>query len=125
KDTTIAKAVYTWLAEGDAQYGAGVPEFRNAYGNEMNVQIDHKVHEEIAAGGTSDETRRLRFVLETVGKTEWPGRKVPEEYAALVERHNRKALEDDDSGLVAINPEVPPGRNVRCIISVSMLSEGW
>jgi type III restriction enzyme len=28
-------------------------------------------------------------------------------------------------GLVVINPDVPPGRNVRCIISVSMLSEGW
>jgi hypothetical protein len=28
-------------------------------------------------------------------------------------------------GLVAINPDVPPGRDVRCIISVSMLSEGW
>jgi type III restriction enzyme len=34
-------------------------------------------------------------------------------------------MEDEDSGLVAINPDVPPGRNVRCIISVSMLSEGW
>ena len=34
-------------------------------------------------------------------------------------------MEDEDSGLVAINPDVPPGRDVRCIISVSMLSEGW
>jgi type III restriction enzyme len=42
-----------------------------------------------------------------------------------VERHNRKALEDEDSGLFVINPDVPPGRDVRCIISVSMLSEGW
>jgi type III restriction enzyme len=125
KDTTIAKALYAWLAESDAQYGAGVPEFRNASGSEMTVRIDSKIGEDIAAGGTSDETRRLRFVLETIGKTEWPGRKVPEEYAAIVERHNRKALEDEDSGLIAINPNVPPGRDVRCIISVSMLSEGW
>jgi type III restriction enzyme len=125
KDTTIAKALYAWLAEGDAQYGAGVPEFRNASGSEMTVRIDSKIGEDIAAGGTSDETRRLRFVLETIGKTEWPGRKVPEEYAAIVERHNRKALEDEDSGLIVINPDVPPGRDVRCIISVSMLSEGW
>ncbi len=125
RDTTIAKAMYAWLAEGDAQYGAGVPEFRNTPGVEMTIRIDSKVGEDIAAGGTSDETRRLRFVLETIGKTEWPGRKVPEEYAAIVERNNRKALEDEESGLFAINPDVPPGRDVRCIISVSMLSEGW
>jgi type III restriction enzyme len=125
RDTTIARAMYAWLAEDDAQYGAGVPEFRNALGGEMTIRIDSKVGEDIAAGGTSDETRRLRFVLETIGKTEWPGRKVPEEFAAIVERHNRRALEDEESDLIAINPDVPPGRDVRCIISVSMLSEGW
>lgn len=125
RDTTIAKAMYAWLAEGDAQYGAGVPEFRNAPGREMTIRIDSKVGEDIAAGGSQDETRRLRFVLETIGKTEWPGNKVPEDYAALVERNNRKAMDDEDSGLVALNPDVPPGRDVRCIISVSMLSEGW
>ncbi|MHB8257129.1 MAG: BPTD_3080 family restriction endonuclease [Acidiferrobacterales bacterium] len=125
RDTTIAKELYAWLAEGNAQYGAGVPEFRNAPGHELTIRIDSKVGEDIAAGGSKDETRRLRFVLETIGKTEWTGKKVPEEYAALVERNNRKALEDEDSGLVILNPDVPPGRDVRCIISVSMLSEGW
>jgi type III restriction enzyme len=125
KDTTIAKAMHAWLADGDAQYGAGVPEFRNAPGREMTVRIDSKVGEDIAAGGTNDESRRLRFVLETIGKTEWPGRKVPEEYAAIVERHNRRALEGEEGDSVVINPDVPPGRDVRCIISVSMLSEGW
>lgn len=125
RDTVIAKAMHAWLAEGDRQYGAGIPEFRNAPGREMTIRIDSKVGEDIAAGGTSDETRRLRFVLETIGKTEWPGRKVPEDYAGIVERHNRKALEDEDSGLLTVNPDVPPGRDVRCIISVSMLSEGW
>jgi type III restriction enzyme len=125
RDTTIAKAMYSWLAEGDGQYGAGVPEFRDTPGREMTIRIDSKVGEDIAAGGTTDQTRRLRFVLETIGKTEWPGRKVPEEYALIVERHNRKAMEDEESGLFAINPDVPPGRDVRCIISVSMLSEGW
>jgi type III restriction enzyme len=125
RDTTIAKALHAWLAEGDAQYGAGVPEFRKALGREMTIRIDSKVGEDIAAGGTSDETRRLRFVLETIGRTEWLGGIVPEEYAAIVERHNRKALEDEDNGLVVINANVPPGRDVRCIVSVSMLSEGW
>ena len=125
RDTTLAKSIYEWLANGDHQYGAGVPEFRNSPGNEMTVRIDSKVGEDIAGGGSQDETRRLRFILETVGKTAWPGRKVPEEYAALVERHNRKALEGDENGLVTLNPDVPPGRDIRCIISVSMLSEGW
>jgi type III restriction enzyme len=125
RDTTIAKALYAWLAEGDLQYGAGVSEFRNQPGREMTVRIDSKVGEDIAAGGTQDETRRLRFVLETVGKTTWPGNKVPADYGALVERNNRKALESDETGLVTIDPNVPPGRDVRCIISVSMLSEGW
>lgn len=125
RDTTIARSLYAWLAEGDPQYGQGIAEFRNALGEELTVRIDSKVGEEIAAGGGKDESRRLRFVLETVGKTAWPGGRVPEEYAALVEKHNRKVLEDDDSNGVTINAQVPPGRNVRCIISVSMLSEGW
>lgn len=125
RDTTIAKALYAWLAEGNAQYGAGVPEFRNSPGQEMTIRIDSKVGEDIASGSGDDETRRLRFALETIGKTAWPGNKVPEEYAALVERNNRRALEDEDSGRVTLNPDIPPGRDVRCIISVSMLSEGW
>jgi type III restriction enzyme len=125
RDITIAKAMYEWLAKEDPEYGAGVPEFRNAPGHEMTVRIDSKVGEDIAAGGGQDETRRLRFVLETIGKPEWPGRKIPEEYEALVDKHNRKALEGEDSDLVTTNPEMPPGRNIRCIISVSMLSEGW
>ena len=125
RDTTLAKSMYDWLALGDEQYGAGIPEFRNARGREMTVRIDSKVGEDIAAGGSKDETRRLRFVLETIGRTDWPAGRVPEDYAELAERHNRKALEDEASDLVTINPAVPPGRDVRCIISVSMLSEGW
>jgi type III restriction enzyme len=89
------------------------------------VRIDSKVGEEIAAGSGQDESRRLRFVLETIGRTAWPGGRVPEEYAALAEKHNRKVLEDDHSDGITINAETPPGRDVRCIISVSMLSEGW
>ena len=42
-----------------------------------------------------------------------------------MDKHNRRALEDDDNDLVTIDASVPPGRDVRCIISVAMLSEGW
>lgn len=124
RDTVIAKALYAWLADGDAQFGTGVPEFLRKDGHEYTVRIDSKIGEDIAAGRGEDETRRLRFVLETIGKTRWPGDRVPEEYAQLVERNNRKVDEGDESRR-RINPGVPPGRDVRCIISVAMLSEGW
>lgn len=125
RDTALARELYDWLANGASQYGAAPPQFRNAPGREWTVRVDSKVAEDIAeGGGKNDEARRLRFVLETIGKTAWPGNKVPEEYAALVDRHNHRALEDD-SGLVTLDASVPPGRDVRCIISVAMLSEGW
>lgn len=126
RDTALAKELYEWLANGSATYGAAPEQFRNAPGREWTVRVDSKVAEDIAeGGGKNDEARRLRFLLETVGKTAWPGDKVPEEYAALVDRHNHKALNGDDSGLLTLDASVPPGRDVRCIISVAMLSEGW
>lgn len=125
RDITLAKELYEWIAIGSSKYGASPPHFQNRDGREWTIRVDSKVGEDIAAGGTKDETRRLRFVLETIGKTAWPGGHVPEEYAALVEKHNRKALEDEESGLVTIDATIPPGRDIRCIISVAMLSEGW
>lgn len=124
RNTALAKEVYAWLAEGKADHGSAPECFRNQPGKPVTVRIDSKVAEEIESGTGSDEARRLRFVMETVGKSTWPGGKVPEEYAALVAKHNAKAAEDD-SDLVFIDPAIPPGRDVRCIISVAMLSEGW
>lgn len=126
RDTSLAKEIYDWLANGNLAYGVAPQPFRNTVGNEVTVRVDSKVAEDIAeGGGKNDEARRLRFVLQTIGRSAWPGGKVPEEYTALVERHNHKALEDDESGLLTIDPNIPPGRDVRCIISVAMLSEGW
>lgn len=126
RDTALAKELHDWLANGNPAYGAAPEYFRNAPGREWTVRVDSKVAEDIAeGGGKNDEARRLRFVLETIGKTSWPGNKPPEEYVAMVDKHNHKALEDDDNGLVTIDASVPPGRDVRCIISVAMLSEGW
>ena len=126
RDTSLSKELYDWLAIGNPAYGAAPKQFRNVLGREWTVRVDSKVAEDIAAGGhKNDEARRLRFVLETIGKTAWPGNKVPEEYIAMVEKHNRKAIEDEDSRFMTIDASVPPGRDVRCIISVAMLSEGW
>src|SRR4029077_12670409 len=63
-----------------------------------------------------EENRWMRFTLDTVGKMAWPmdqqGR--PQFPEALKERAQKikKRL-------------LPPGRDVRCIVSVGMLTEGW
>jgi hypothetical protein len=41
-------------------YGVSPPWFRNTSGQEVTVRIDSKVIEDIEAGGTKDDTRRLR-----------------------------------------------------------------
>jgi type III restriction enzyme len=91
----------------------------------MTIRIDSKVVEDIAARGMSDETT-VAVRPETIGKTEWPGRKVPAEYAAIVGTAQPQCLGGRGPRCLAVtNPDVPPGRDVRCIILVSMLSEGW
>lgn len=121
RDTALAKEVFEWVAKSKSQYGKAPQQFRNANGKEITVRIDSKVSEDIEAGGGEDETRQLRFVLETICKTEWPGGKAPEEYSVLVHKHNAKALEDET--LEPIDEYIPPGRDIRCIVSVAMLSE--
>jgi len=126
RDTRIAKAVYEWLAEGKGAHGEPPSWFRNSPGEEVTVRIDSRVIEDIEEGGTKEETRRLRFILDTVGKPEWPGGRVPEEWSELVRKHNeRVASEDNDGTLHWMDERIPPGRDVRCIVSVSMLTEGW
>ena len=49
-------------------------------------------------GGSKDETRRLRFILDTIGKKVWPGGKVPEDWSELVRKNNEKAEADDNDG---------------------------
>jgi hypothetical protein len=126
RDTAVAKEVHSWLANGNDSYGVAPDWFRNTPGQEVTVRIDSKVVEDIEEGGTKDETRRLRFILDTVGKAEWPGGKVPEDWLELVRKHNDKvASEDNDGSLKWIDERIPPGRDVRCIVSVAMLAEGW
>jgi type III restriction enzyme len=123
RDTRLARVVYEWIAEGKSETAPPIEEFRNRGGKEYTVRVDSKVVEEMESGVTkSDESRRLRFVLETIGKTAWPGDRPPEEYVALVDKVNRKAAEE---GGPQIDPMIPPGRDVRCIVSVAMLTEGW
>ena len=126
KDTTIAKEVHDWLANGNDKYGDQPKLFSNKPGNEVTVRIDSKVIEDIEEGGTKDETKRLRFILDTVGKPKWPGEKIPEEWSELVRKHNEKVSNSSgDNTMKWIDEKIPPGKDVRCIVSVAMLTEGW
>ena len=126
RDTRVGKEVHKWLAYGNDEYGDSPAFFRNAPGQEVTVRIDSRVVEDIEEGGSKDETKRLRFILDTIGEAEWPGGKVPEDWSDLVRKHNDKAASDDNDGsLKWIDEQIPPGRDVRCIVSVAMLTEGW
>ena len=120
KDIRLAKVVYEWIAENRCPPGIptfNVDELRNTDGTLNTIRVDTKViAESDTEGAKSDENRWMRFTLDTIGKVSWPadtqGRPVYpagfEELAAKLER-----------------PLDPPGRAVRCIVSVGMLTEGW
>lgn len=120
KNTRIAKAIYEWLAEDKAPTGippARVEGFLNKNGRVNTIRVDTKVvHETDVEGAKGDEVRWMRLTLDTVGKTSWPtdkqGRPLyPEGFEELAKKLER--------------PLHPPGRDVRCIVSVGMLTEGW
>ncbi len=120
KNTRLAKVVYDWLAEGQAPPGippADIPELRNTPERTVTIRVDSKVVEETDTGAPkSDEAAWMRLTLDTVGKLEWPldsqGRPIyPEGFETLAAKLGR--------------PLHPPGRDVRCIVSVGMLTEGW
>ncbi|HYZ77277.1 MAG TPA: hypothetical protein VE596_07865 [Gaiellaceae bacterium] len=120
KNTRLAKVVYEWLADGTPPSGipeADLPELRNIDGQLRTIRVDSKVVQETdTAGARSDETAWMRFTLDTVGKLSWPhddqNRTVyPAGFEVLAEKLGR--------------PKHPPGRDVRCIVSVGMLTEGW
>jgi type III restriction enzyme len=79
--------------------GNVLSELENPPGQEIAFRIDTKLLKEAESaveGETKQEAAdRLRKKVDTVGKTEWEG-------------------EGD-----------PPGKNIRCVVSVGMLNEGW
>ncbi|MGA2232898.1 MAG: type III restriction endonuclease subunit R, partial [Tepidisphaeraceae bacterium] len=126
KNTKIAKVMYEWLAEDTQPAGiapARLEGFRNRYAAdgrpiEINtIRVDTKVvHETDTGGGKADEVKWMRLTLDTVGKRDWPadrqGRPIyPDGFEELAKKLDR--------------PLHPPGRDVRCIVSVGMLTEGW
>ena len=120
KNTQIAKMLYEWLAEDKAPTGippVKIESFRNRNGVLNTIRVDSKVvHESDSGEAKSDEVRWMRLTLDTVGKTAWPtdhlGRPIlPDGFKELADKLER--------------PDHPPGRDVRCIVSVGMLTEGW
>jgi len=120
KNTKIAKVIYEWLAEDKPPAGippARIAGFRNQNGRVNTIRVDSKVVQETDTDGAkSDESRWMRLTLDTVGKTSWTpdsqGRPIyPEGFEELAKKLER--------------PLHPPGRDVRCIVSVGMLTEGW
>jgi type III restriction enzyme len=120
KNTRIAKVIYEWLAEDKPPPGipsARLPGLRNKDRQIVTVRIDTKVVQESDADNAkSDEVAWMRRTLDTVGKRQWPldgqGRPIyPEGFVELAQKLGR--------------PLHPPGRDIRCIVSVGMLTEGW
>ena len=119
-DTALAKVVYRWLAEDEAPVGippAHLDGLRNSGDAIRTIRVDSKVVRESDAGGArSDADRWMRLALDTAGKTDWPQDRQrrpihPDGFEALAKKLER--------------PLHPPGRDVRCIVSVGMLTEGW
>jgi type III restriction enzyme len=120
KNTAIAKVVYDWLGENKPPMGippSKIEGFRNVDGQVSTIRVDSRVVSETDTGhAKSDEAQWMRFTLDTVGRTEWPrdqqGRPIyPEGFEELAKKRDR--------------PLHPPGRDIRCIVSVGMLTEGW
>jgi hypothetical protein len=120
KNTNIAKCLYEWIAE-DIKPGylpsCNLLSLRNTETEVNTIRVDSKVVEEIESGNSkTDESKWMRFTLDTIGKLNWTkdsqGRAIyPEGFADLAIKLDR--------------PLTPPGRDIRCIISVGMLTEGW
>ncbi|MEA5536844.1 BPTD_3080 family restriction endonuclease [Crocosphaera sp. XPORK-15E] len=120
KNTKIAKCLYEWIADDiKPAYipSCNLKSLRKTETETNTIRVDSKVVEELESGNSkSDESKWMRFTLDTIGKTQWPkdrqGREIyPEGFEALAEKLNK--------------PLTPPGKEIRCIISVGMLTEGW
>ena len=76
KNTRIAKVIYEWLGENKPPTGippANIAGFLNGNGRISTIRVDSKVvHETDTGEAKSDESRWMRFTLDTVGRLAWP-----------------------------------------------------
>jgi len=120
KNTSLANVIFEWLANGVCPVGippSKLDAFRNVDGAVNSIVVHSKVVDETDSDNArADETRWMRLTLDTVGKRSWPrdrhGQEIfPDGFVDLAKKLNR--------------PLHPPGRDIRCIVSVGMLTEGW
>ena len=121
KTRKLAKVVYEWLAEDQPPNAAiplaQLPGLRNDAERQNTICVYSDVQNEIESGNArSDEGRWMRHTLDTIGKRDWPRdsqrrAQYPDGFEELAEKMSRE--------------KHPPGRDVRCIVSVGMLTEGW
>lgn len=120
KNTALANVIHAWLANGTCPVGippSKLDGFRNTPDRNHSILVHSKVVDESDDGNTKgDETRWMRFTLDTVGKMDWPRNSMGSEILPVGFEDLAKKLE---------RPLYPPGRDVRCIVSVAMLTEGW
>lgn len=120
RDTELARTLYEWITGASSPPDvpkAQLPFFANSAGNVVTIRVDTRVVEDTdTEAAKDDEGRWMRFTLDTVGKLAWPmdlaGQALmPAGFEELAHKLGR--------------PVHPPGRNIRCIVSVGMLTEGW
>lgn len=120
KNIKLAKVIYEWLAEGWSSLDvppSPLLDLRNTDSERRTIRVDSKVVTETdTEGAKSEEIAWMRLILDTVGKLDWPhddqARPIhPEGFEKLAAKLGR--------------PLHPPGRDIRCIVSVGMLTEGW
>jgi type III restriction enzyme len=121
KNTRIARVISEWIGEDRPPTGipsAGLEELRNKDGRTVTIRVDTKVVQESddLEGAKSDEVAWMRLTLDTVGREDWP------------RDSQQRPIYPDGFVELAIKldrPLHPPGRDIRCIVSVAMLTEGW
>jgi len=120
KNTALANVIHSWLTYGTCPVGippSKLDGFRNTPDKSHTILVHSKVVDESDDGNSKgDENRWMRFTLDTVGRMDWPrdsmGKEIlPDGFEDLAKKLER--------------PMYPPGRDVRCIVSVAMLTEGW
>ena len=121
KTKKLAKIVYEWLAENHPPTptipSANLPGLQNSADKQNTLCVYSNIQAEIDSGAAkSDESRWMRYTLDTIGKNDWPRdsqkrAQYPDGFEGLAEKLKRD--------------KHPPGRDIRCIVSVGMLTEGW